>query len=161
MRGMMMVIALLGYAAVSLGSFSRPARADTMSFAAGIESNGGVGTCYGWSQTAPRGLVRDPGNNCNKHYFFPLYWTNFFSAGTTRQITVRGRRVDSGSLLDCTAMTFDSQGVLLSQDSESFPVTSGVTTITLGVTNVLASGSSFVVCNQMGNTSLQHAGWTP
>ena len=170
MRAMTALIAVLG--ATSWTALSPAARADTMAFATGVESNGGPEeftqgkTCFGFSSVGgSTGLIRlnDP-NNCERHYFAPLYWRNFYSASTSRTVTIRARRATSAASIECSVLVFNAQGALVSSSPvQTFPVTgANYGTMSMTVNNVVASGSSLISCNQTaGDTWLLSYSWTP
>jgi hypothetical protein len=172
MRAMTALMSLLGYAALASSVLPPSAHADTMTFATGVESNGGVDangtgkTCFGFSTTGgSAGLFRDPDvNSCQRHYFAPIYWRNFYSASTSRTVTLRARRASTAASIECSVFVFDAQGgVVSSSPVQTFPVTgANYGTMNMTVTNVLASGSTLLSCNQTpGNTWLLSYSWTP
>lgn len=165
MRARMALVAMLGFAAVMLGSFSQPAHADTYPFASGVQSNNGP-QCFSWSATSgSTGLVKVLVNGaCNAHYYMPLYWTTFHSASTNRTVTVRGRRSTDAADLGCSVFVYDgTTGNLLSSASASFPNTgANYTTISMTVNNVLSTSTSLIACTPTaGDTWLLSASWTP
>jgi hypothetical protein len=157
---------VLGYALVSMGSYSSSAHAETLAFAAGAEANGSAISCFGWSNTSgsPGLYILNDDTQCARHWSIPLYWRNFYSASTNRQIVVRGRRPTSAVYLECNVMAFNSNGVILSSDIKAFPVTGNAYgTITLTVNNIVASGSSYVTCTPQlpSDARLLNIDWSP
>jgi hypothetical protein len=163
-RAALAVVAMLGGAA-SLTWFSPPVHADSMSFATGHESNGGTGTCVRWNLASGAiGLTRyvPPNGSCLSHYFMPLYWRNFYSAGTNRTIVIRGRRANQAAKLDCDVHVYDSQGVTVSQAVGTFPVTgTSYGDLTLVVNSVTSSSTSTVACTIEGDAWALKINWTP
>jgi hypothetical protein len=94
----------------------------------------------------------------------PLYWRNFYSASTSRTITLRGRRSTAAGHIDCAVFVYDqTTGNMLSSASATFPNTgSNYTTISLTVNNILSTSSSFISCTpSAGDAWLLSASWTP
>ncbi|HMJ11462.1 MAG TPA: hypothetical protein VK524_08635 [Polyangiaceae bacterium] len=163
MRTSLALITLLGYAAVSFGSLAPPARADSFSMAAGMQSEAGQ-VCFDWSVfPGGAGAFRVEDADCfSKNYIMPLYFRNFYSAGTNRTVQVRGKVPSSSSLMGCTMYVINSNGGIASQASATFPVTgANYGSISLTVNNVLSTSTSFVSCTMIGQTYLLKVDYTP
>ena len=170
MRRKILLVSMLACAAVSGGSFSPSARADTYSFASGIQSNAASHgeVCHRWATSnGAVGLYYDENAccaGCNQHYYMPLYWRNFYSASTVRSVTVYGRRASSSADMDCALLVYNANGDLVSSDSAEFTAFGpNYSSITLDVTNVLSTSTSVISCTiwTSGNAWLLSAKWTP
>ena len=165
MRTFLLWFALFGFAALSLASVPLPTQAESFSMSAGMQNASGD-ICYRWS-TTPNGSIgarKSSAAGCSgQRYVMPLYWKTFSLAGTNRTVTVRGRVPSSASTLSCTLSVYNSNGVLVSQASNSFAVTgAGYGSISLTVNNVLSTSSSFISCASSGpETYLLKVDYTP
>jgi hypothetical protein len=155
MRASFVAVALLGYAVVLL-SGSQPARADSFSMAAGMQSAAGP-WCYDFGVlTGVQGVVKSASSGCfSETWVMPLYWRNFPGASVNRTVSVRGQVPSSSALMSCTLYAFNSNGTLVAQNTGSFPVTSAGTysSINLTVNNITSTGTSFITCNSVGSAT--------
>lgn len=144
-------IALLCVAAALLAPAPPAARAETFSMAAGKQTLSGA-NCYSFGVLPGTvGASKDPSSSClNQQYVMPLYWRTFLGAGVTRSVTVRGRVPSSSSIMGCTLSVFNASGSLVSSHSQNFSVTSGYSSITLNVTQITSTSTSFITCAALG-----------
>lgn len=162
MRRWIASMMVLGCAGL-LGANPEPVEADTFSMAAGMERNGGV-PCYDWGVLSPNiGAIKDGSDPAcfDETFVMPLYWRQFFTAGTNRTVQVFGR-APSGTLMGCTLSVYNSNGELVSQNTKTFSATgTAFGSVSLTVNNVLSSSTSFVECSSIGATHLVKVNYTP
>jgi hypothetical protein len=138
-------------------------QAETFSAAAGTQSNAGP-VCFLWGDSAPGsiGAVKIGGSECDfMHYVIPLYWRNFYSAGTTRTVRVRGKRADASSWISCTLYVVTSNGSIASSGGGSLTTTGSYGSFTVSVNNVTSTSTSFLACGMNGAAWLLNVEYSP
>jgi hypothetical protein len=108
-------------------------------------------------------VQRVSGSSCAFQTFVvPLYWSNFYSAGTYRTVQVRGRRSSSSADLSCTLFVINQNGFVASQAAGSLSTVGSHATLSLSVNNVSSTSTSFLACNMTaGNASLMNVQYSP
>lgn len=163
---MRMKVLLLFAALVTIaGAFASAAavRADTMSFAIGIESNfGTIDHAYEWRSTSGAVGLR-MGSTVPRHYYMPMYWTWPSAAGVNRTITLRYRVPTSADELDCSVFIYDDQGNVVSKSAAAIAAVTGSTygTRNMVVNHVPAGANGVVACTLKGEARALSISWTP
>ena len=150
-------IALAAALAVLASAASHQAHADTISAAAGMQSNGEIPTCYHFGHSAVGFIGVEKASLPEwqqAHFVVPLFWDRFYSASTTRTIRVHGKLMNSSATLTCFVHIVDSDGSMLSSDIESFSTVGSYSNVTLQVNTVISGATGYVGCMPNGPGSL-------